>query len=252
MSEKSFDLCAIVRNQLEAYIEEAIKRGQKRLPPEKQLSDKLQVSRSTVRTVLSTLEYEGKITRRHGSGTFINPQAFKLHTTLYPQVYYNDLIKLSGYTPSIKIIDAKIVSAGKIGKRLDIAPNRKIFQVRKLYHADGKACILCIDHLICSHFNNPKQILTILQSEPVSIFQILQKYTTMKVGWDVIRLEAADQAEVRQHGVEIESQRPFLVIDSVNYSNDQPVLYAKSYVDTDLIKFYVVRGQFGEEHPGSL
>ncbi|HHW94164.1 MAG TPA: GntR family transcriptional regulator [Clostridiaceae bacterium] len=252
MSEKTFDLCAIVRNQLEMYMEEAIKRGQKRLPPEKQLSDKLQVSRSTVRTVLSTLEYEGKITRRHGSGTFINPHAFKLHTTLYPQVYYYDLIKLSGYVPSIKIIDAKIMSAGKIGTRLDIAPTRKVFQVRKLYLADGKACILCVDYLICSHFRNPKQILAILQSEPVSIFQILQKYTNMKVGWDVIRLEAADRSEVQQHGVEIESARPFLVIDSVNYSNDQPVLYAKSYVNTDIIKFYIVRGQYEAEQERSL
>ena len=42
-----------------------------RLPPERELSERLQVNRATLRKMLSRLEFEGRITRHVGRGTFV-------------------------------------------------------------------------------------------------------------------------------------------------------------------------------------
>ncbi|MBM3127426.1 MAG: GntR family transcriptional regulator [Chloroflexi bacterium] len=44
------------------------------LPSEAELSQKFAVSRATIRDALAQLEQRGVITRRHGAGTFVNPQ----------------------------------------------------------------------------------------------------------------------------------------------------------------------------------
>lgn len=249
MSDKKFDLCAIVREEMLQYIRQLDPNRQNRLPSENQLAEKFQVSRSTIRTVLATLEDEGKVIRRHGSGTYVNQHAFELNTTLYPQVYFTDLIRLSGYTPSIELLGARLIKAGMTGGRLDVPPNRDIFEVRKIYRADGKMCIYCVDHLNPEHFSDQAGILKKLQTQPISIFRFLNKYTDKKVIWDVVRLETADTTTVPELGRLSDYPRPYLLIDSVNYdATDCPVLYAKSYVNTELIKYYLVRGRYNDEN----
>lgn len=73
-----------VRAQLLELISEMDLTVNTRLLSEGQLAAKFQVSRSTIRTVLSDLEVEGKVIRRQGSGTYVNSQAIQVNTTLYP------------------------------------------------------------------------------------------------------------------------------------------------------------------------
>lgn len=242
------DLCAIVREQLIKFIIEANKRGIKKLPSEKKLSEVLQVSRVTIRTVLATLEYEGKITRLHGSGTYINPHTLELNTTLFPQVYFGDLIRLSGYSPTIEILDASIEDAGDIGASLNIASNRKIIKVSKIYRADNETCICCIDYLNCAHFRNPAAMLKILRTQPISIFQFFYQYTDLKIIWGILRLKTADDALMENFSDYIDVPQQFLVLDALNYdSHDKPLLSSKSFVNTHLIDLYLVRGRYPEE-----
>jgi DNA-binding FadR family transcriptional regulator len=60
------------------YIRQQIAQGRwtpnKRLPSERDLLKTLDVSRATLRDSLATLEAEGLVTRRHGSGTYVAPR----------------------------------------------------------------------------------------------------------------------------------------------------------------------------------
>jgi len=47
-----------------------------RLPSERELSEKWDVARMTVRRAMDELFKEGAIERRHGSGTFVAPRPF--------------------------------------------------------------------------------------------------------------------------------------------------------------------------------
>ena len=75
-----------VRAQLLELISEMDLTVNTRLLSEGQLAAKFQVSRSTIRTVLSDLEVEGKVIRRQGSGTYVNSQAIQVNTTQYPRI----------------------------------------------------------------------------------------------------------------------------------------------------------------------
>lgn len=65
------------------FIRQQIAQGRwtpdKRLPSERDLLKTLDVSRATLRDSLATLEAEGLVTRRHGSGTYVAPR--EVHAT---------------------------------------------------------------------------------------------------------------------------------------------------------------------------
>ena len=53
-----------------------------KLPAERVLAEQLKVSRSSVREAIRTLELQGLVVSKHGSGTFINTQSLDAVTTL--------------------------------------------------------------------------------------------------------------------------------------------------------------------------
>src|SRR6185436_6697180 len=67
-----------VRHSIRARLRELIagSRAGSRLPSERILSSRWGVARMTVRNAMDDLVGEGLIERRHGSGTYVAPQAF--------------------------------------------------------------------------------------------------------------------------------------------------------------------------------
>ena len=53
-----------------------------KLPSERVLAEQLKVSRSSVREAIRTLELQGLVVSKHGSGTFVNTQSLDAVTTL--------------------------------------------------------------------------------------------------------------------------------------------------------------------------
>lgn len=251
MREKKFDLGAAVREQILHLIQELEKEHKQKLPSEKDLANQFQVSRSTIRSVLAGLVVEGKIFRRHGSGTYINSYAFNRKATLYPQVYYDELIRESGYQSSIQMIGVERIRAEEEGidKRLLLTREDFVLKVSKIYEADEQMCIYCIDYfeerLLAPEYRER------LGKENISIFQFLFEYTDFEVSWDMIDLEAVDSRSFPELQKHIDGNadciKPFLLIHTVNYnSKNEPMLYSKSYIDTNLIQYHLVRHNFDD------
>ncbi len=93
-----------VRAQLLELISEMDLTVNTRLLSEGQLAAKFQVSRSTIRTVLSDLEVEGKVIRRQGSGTYVNSQAIQVNTTLYPRIDLREIVARNGYSARSEVL----------------------------------------------------------------------------------------------------------------------------------------------------
>ena len=76
------DVFQEVFRRLEAFVSDASFKPGDRLPSERDLADRLGVSRTSVRQALKILEATGRITSRIGSGTYIAEQPSPSHGTV--------------------------------------------------------------------------------------------------------------------------------------------------------------------------
>ncbi|WBU37092.1 FadR/GntR family transcriptional regulator [Homoserinibacter sp. YIM 151385] len=68
---------AVAQRLIQVIASGALERGS-RLPPERQLAERLGVGRSTVREALAVLDVLGIVTTRHGSGTYVRSTSSSL------------------------------------------------------------------------------------------------------------------------------------------------------------------------------
>lgn len=250
LHEEKFDLRAQVKTSLLEIIHTMSSTGKIQLPSEKRLADKLQVSRSTIRTVLATLEQEGRIFRRHGKGTYLNTHTVDIKSTLYPHVYYAELIKRNGYVPEIRVLAVEIGKNKEIAARLGLDAACDIVCVQKLYLADGNMCIYCKDFFYGQLFSSEQ--IESMKIEPVPIFHFFDKYNKMTASWSMLRLdvtdtnrnpELTDYSDKPMHGV-----KPFLCVESLTYNqHDQPMLFEHSFIDTGILNLYLIKNLVVEE-----
>jgi len=234
-----------IKLELLDYIDEIKKNGEKRLPSEEKLSKKFMVSRATIRTVLSDLENEGIVNRKHGVGTFINELSMPFHVQFSPVSLYTDMIKEFGYKSKSKHIGKPEILENvdkKIYKKLKISEDEKIVFTKKIFYADENPCVLCVDYFPLSIVEKDN-LLSKIDDYDDSLFDFFNYELNRKI--------VADQAEITtttSDETKILSEyfpkiaKSFLQLNCINFDRDNiPVLYAEEYVDTNLIRFFSMR-----------
>lgn len=107
------------------------------IPPERQLASDLGVSRMTLRRVIGDLVYEGYLTRRQGSGTFVGKPKIAQQLTM---TSFSEDMRRRGFHPSARTLSLEHTSAGvQVGRFLDISPTDRIVRARRLRLADGES-----------------------------------------------------------------------------------------------------------------
>lgn len=120
--------------QLKRWIEDAVRRGDinpgDALPSERDLAAKVDVSRVTVRKAVLQLVQEGVLLQRHGSGTFVAPQAQRVEQSLSQLTSFTEDMARRGmavraewldrgiYAPSPEETVALGLSAGEMVARI--------------------------------------------------------------------------------------------------------------------------------------
>ncbi|MEG2176169.1 MAG: GntR family transcriptional regulator [Oscillibacter sp.] len=215
-----------------------------RLLSENQLAAKFQVSRSTIRAVLAALESEGKIIRRHGSGTYVNPPALGVETTLYPRVNMYDLILKNGYRPTMDVLFQQDLPAEDRGHKLNLFPFDRVTEVHSIYRGDGKPCMYCIDTVDARRFSGVdwKEH----EKMPGSIYDYIRMAAHVDITWDIINIRAADSDQLpvlrECFSVPEGTVKSVVLLEITNFdSANQPALLGNIYIDTDLIRLNIVR-----------
>lgn len=117
------------------------------LPPESELIDTYQVSRTTVRQVLDMLVNEGLIYRQRGRGTFV------AHPTVEQSMvrivgFYEDM-RQRGMDPSTKVLSSELVPASEgLAELLQIEPGEELARLERLRLADGEPISVEVSHLV--------------------------------------------------------------------------------------------------------
>jgi len=228
---------------IRAYLISAMRSGEyascQCLPPEKDLSEKLGISRTMLRDVLGALDREGFITRRHGVGTIINRHVLAVPCRMDIEVEFLDMIRESGFKPALAAVSCTDgLSDQKVSNALHIAPGDPVLQVTRLCTADGRPAIYCEDtiprHLIreaytADDFKSP-------------IFNFLQNKCGISAYLDItdIRPIVADEALAAVFHIQVGD--PVLNMEEVDFDHDGvPVFYSRQYFVDGVFRHTVLR-----------
>jgi len=129
--ETSVPLYAQIAESLLDQIESGKFAPGDRLPSERELSERLDVNRLTLRRALRVLEGQGLLTRRRGSGTYV-AQA-KMEWQAGRLIPFTRGAQRRGYTPGAKVISFERRPAEEaIAKELGLPASAQVYYVHRL------------------------------------------------------------------------------------------------------------------------
>ena len=125
-----------IHDQIKAEIDQKIWKIGQRLPSERDLAEKFQVSRMTLRQAITLLVEEGVLERRVGSGTFV--ASTRVQEKMRGTTSFTEIMKAQGKIPSTQVISYKrtIPSLQEVDK-LGIDKTETIVRMERVRYADG-------------------------------------------------------------------------------------------------------------------
>ncbi|HWC00741.1 MAG TPA: GntR family transcriptional regulator [Bryobacteraceae bacterium] len=208
-----------------------------RLESERQLAANFGASLMTVRQALQSLEEEGLLERKHGSGTYVRT----------PPIHWNRLLSfteqmaLRKIKASSEVLALSVVPSDHLlAEQLRVSPGAALVQVERLRRGDGEPLALEICVLPLSLFPG-------LDREPLqrrSLFEILEQRYGMQLAHAVESIESrlADKRVARALGVD--PRCPMLFLRQQLFSTDgQPIAISTGWYRGDKNVFKVIRSR---------
>lgn len=123
--------------QLQALVQEIRERGDTCLPSERELGERFDVSRVTVRNALAVLEQQGQIYRVQGKGAFVSKEKFR--QPLSSLTSFTEDMNSQGMVSGAKILALDSIPAtGKIARLLQLPADSQVVLLRRLRLINGE------------------------------------------------------------------------------------------------------------------
>lgn len=214
--------------QLQDWVRQAIASGElaptAAIPTERELAEKFDVSRITVRKALDGLVYEGLLTRRQGAGTFVATRVEKTYSKM--SSFTEDMIS-RGRVPSSKWLSR---TSGLVNPEealtMGLSPGTLVYRFNRMRFADGVSMGL-------DYATVPGDCLPSLEAVGDSLYDALEKNGTRPIR-ALQRLRAvafnAEQAKL----LDIPEGSPGLLIERRGFlANGRPAEFTQSYYRGD-------------------
>lgn len=159
--------------RIKEYLQEEIDAGRlaagDRVPSERELAERFNISRMTVRHALTELVNEGTLYRYQGKGTFVARP--KIRQGLTGLTSFTEDMRSRGLTPGARVLSVSAVPAPyKARKALGLDHETRVVRIERLRLADDEPMALEVTHLPYTRFAN-------LESENLedqSLYQLLK------------------------------------------------------------------------------
>ncbi len=205
-------------HQIEQALRRQIEQGE--LPPgqaisERELSEKLKVSRMTARQALSALREDGLIYTERGRGTFVAEQKLTVHTRQL--LGFTEDMRRRGLGASSKVLAfRKLRPEAAIAEKLKLDEDEEAFEITRLRLADRvpmayETCFVAAP--LC-----PK--LKCADVERGSLYQILEQEYDVRLGHADEVLEAACATAREAELLSIKPRAAVLVVTRTVYATD--------------------------------
>lgn len=207
-----------------------------KLPSEPALAETLGVSRNSVRSALAHLDNEGIISRRHGSGTYVNSVRPLVHS-LHQNVGTDELIRSSGHIPGIaEMIWRRTEADEEIAEKLSLDVGAEIIELYRVRTSDGKP--VCVEHDYFSASLVPEDHFTMSSS----LYEFLSMVCGVNISFGVADLKPGIIGPRCAEALSADSGSPCLILSQVDYTADElPVSYSIEYHLAEAFRFQLVR-----------
>jgi GntR family transcriptional regulator len=196
------------------------------LPSERDLMERFDVSRATVREAIGRLVREGHLQRVRGKGTFVAESRVESHLHL---ASFTEDMRRRGHEPSTRVIDAAPLPAPpEVVEGLGLAHGELTYRLERLRLADGRP----MAHEVGWY---PARLLPNLQTHDLngSLYELLRaRYgLVIDAGEQTVRAEGC--SEERAQLLEVEPGAPLLVFDRISSAGAARVEHMTSWYRGD-------------------
>lgn len=242
-----------VRDSVEHRIRELLSSGKLdsdgRLPTERELADRLGVSRTTVRQVLDRLEHAGLVHRRRGrtGGTFATRARVDIDFGYLAGI--PAYLRAQGFKPGAHVVSARMVPADSAAATaLQLPADALVHDVIRVRLADEVRISL-------EHARFPVAPFPDLLAQQLddSIYELMAQRYGLVVVKAVERLVAvlADEDQANLLGIEVGD--PLMAIERVSYdADDRPLEYSTDLFRGDRTRVIAWAYGAGAGTPGAL
>lgn len=139
-------LYSMIAGQVEQLIASGDWREGERLPPERALCQRFDVSRATLRQALAELEDRGLVTRHQGRGTYVSKPRAQLPIVGIFSI--RDVMEALGMRMDTRVVQVERIEADRdLATALACMPGDEIVFIERLRIGDGEPMVLDTAHL---------------------------------------------------------------------------------------------------------
>lgn len=195
-----------------------------RLPFEKEICDKYNSSKMTVKKALDILVTEGLLVKRRGSGTFVKDINPKERDNLIASTQFRGLSSFYvNHKVESKIIEYKVINADKnIAKKLLVTEEDFVYKIIRVRVVDGVSAVL-------EEMYMPIQIIPGLKKQHLSgsIYEYIERVLNLKIKSAHRTITIKKSTEYEEKLLKVKKNDPLGIIEQVAYlDNGQAFEYS--------------------------
>ena len=205
------------------------------IPTEREIGEKFQVSRITVRRAIDELVREGYLVAQQGKGTFVARP--KIDRRMTQMQSFSEQMLEEGHRPDSQLLSLRHEKAtGHVASLLKIQDDQWIWVVERLRYADDEPICISVTYL-----NLPLDVTLTpaeLQQER-SLWAILDKKgVRLTRSEETVQATGAGEREAELLNIEVGA--PLLVVEGVVYTADNtPIEYHEMFNRGDRYKYSI-------------
>lgn len=224
--------------QLKQHLIEQIENGEMKpgdsIQSERELSERFEISRMTVRQALLEMVNEGRLVREQGKGTFIAQP--KIDQGLFKLTSFSEDMISRGMKPGAYVVDVVVNQpSSSVQEALKIKPSASVIILTRVRLADDKPMALEVTHLPLSRFAGLEKE----NFEGVSLYGLLENKFGVKPAAASQTIEVGMPTPREMNLLHVNSEVPVLLIKRVTCDREGvPYEFVKSIYPGDRYKFY--------------
>ncbi len=209
-----------------------------RLPPERELAERLGVARETLRRALQELQADGVLQRRQGAGTFVAGPSWVKPLLLRS---FTEDMRERGLVASSALLSTRTLRAdAKVATKLKVVPGSAVFEVRRLRLASGEP--MALEHAYLSAERLPGFDPACLATQ--SLYEVLARDHGIQVRNAAQEIQATVVTEDEAALLDVAPFSPALLVERQVFSTEgEPVEFGKSLYRADRYRFEVNVGR---------